>query len=58
MDHKGCELPNKGRQVMGTNGEQLWILQEMDEKHLEFQLSRIRQLGIASLAVVLMHSYM
>ena len=58
LDHEGCQLTGRGRKVEATNGETLWVFEELDQTHLEAQLERIRQQGIASLAVVLMHSYM
>lgn len=58
LHHGGCQLPDKGRRVSATNGETLWVFEELDESHLENQLKEIRDQGIASLAVVLMHSYM
>lgn len=58
LDHENCQLPTKGRRVSATNGETLWVYQEMDMLHLEDQLKAILAKGIESLAVVLMHSYM
>jgi len=48
----------KGRQVTATNGEVLWVSEELDATHLQMQLEEIYNEGIVSLAVVLMHSYM
>lgn len=58
LDHETCRLPVKGRQVAATNGEKLWVLEELDQEHLKNELQKIRDLGISSVAVVLMHSYM
>jgi 5-oxoprolinase (ATP-hydrolysing) len=58
LDAPGCQLPHKGSQVVAKNGEIMWVLEELDAAHLEEELASIRSQGIASLAVVLMHSYM
>lgn len=58
LDNTTCQLKNKGKAVTGTNGERLWVMQELDQADLEKQLSDIRAQGIPSLAVVLMNSYM
>ena len=58
LNHDVCQLANKGRQVTATNGEVLWVSEELDTTHLEMQLEEIYHQGIVSLAVVLMHSYM
>lgn len=58
LDNANCQLTNKGRPVTGSNGERLWVMQELDEEDLKKQLNEILKKGIASLAVVLMHSYM
>lgn len=58
LDHETCRLSSKGRQVTATNGEKLWVLEELDQAHLTNELQKIRDLGISSIAVVLMHSYM
>ena len=58
LHHETCRLPTEGmRWVTATNGETLWVFEELDAAHLEGQLRGIREQGIASLAVVLMHSY-
>jgi len=57
LNHDVCQLANKGRQVTATNGEVLWVSEELDTTHLEMQLEEIYHQGIVSLAVVLMHSY-
>ena len=58
LDHETCRLSTKGRSITATNGEKLWVLEELDQNHLKRELEKIYQLGISSLAVVLMHSYM
>lgn len=58
LNHDVCQLSKKGRQVTATNGEVLWVSEELDVADLETQLKDIHNEGIASLAVVLMHSYM
>ena len=58
LDCEGCQLPGRGRRVTAANGEALWVLEEIDEVHLERELAKIREEGITSIAVVLMHSYM
>ena len=58
LDAPGCQLPHKGSQVAAKNGEIMWVFEELDAAHLEEELAGIRSQGIASLAVVLMHSYM
>lgn len=60
LDHTACQLSakEKGRQVIATNGDKLWVVEELDEEHLTNELKRIQEKGISSIAVVLMHSYM
>lgn len=58
LDHPTCQLTTKGRQVDATNGEKLWVIEELDQEHLKSELKKIHEIGISSIAVVLMHSYM
>ncbi len=58
LDVASCQLKEKGRKVIGKNGEVMYVQQELDMINLESELVKIRNLGISSLAVVLMHSYM
>lgn len=58
LDSPRCQLTAKGRQVDATNGEKLWIIEELDQEHLKRELEKIHDKGISSIAVVLMHSYM
>lgn len=57
LDSPRCQLTAKGRQVDATNGEKLWIIEELDQEHLKRELEKIHDKGISSIAVVLMHSY-
>lgn len=55
---KRCQLNNENwRKVKGSTGENLLVMQELDEVALKKDLLHLKQLGIESLAVVLMHSY-
>ena len=58
LDQSGCQLGGQYRRVEASNGESLWIYEELDTCQLERELTEIRKQGINSLAVVLMHSYM
>lgn len=58
LDHSTCQMTHKGRKVTATNGESLFVLKELDQEHLTSELQRIRSMGITSVAVALMHSYM
>jgi len=44
--------------TMGTTGEKMHVKKPLDRTDLEKQLKGVREQGIKSLAVVLMHSYM
>ncbi|KAL6434957.1 hypothetical protein ACFW04_005248 [Cataglyphis niger] len=53
-----CHMENQSwRRVKGSTGEDLFVTQELDEAQLKEDLKELRNLGIESLAVVLMHSY-
>ncbi|XP_029678825.1 5-oxoprolinase isoform X2 [Formica exsecta] len=53
-----CHMENQTwRRVKGSTGEDLFVTQELDEAQLKEDLKELRDLGIESLAVVLMHSY-
>lgn len=53
-----CHMENQSwRRVKGSTGEDLFVTQELDEAQLKEDLKELRDLGIESLAVVLMHSY-
>ncbi|XP_070160046.1 5-oxoprolinase isoform X1 [Polyergus mexicanus] len=53
-----CHMENQSwRRVKGSTGEDLFVTQELDEAELKEDLKELRNLGIESLAVVLMHSY-
>ncbi|XP_011879574.1 PREDICTED: 5-oxoprolinase [Vollenhovia emeryi] len=53
-----CCMENKSwRKVKGSTGEDLFVIQELDETQLKEDLKRLRSLEIDSLAVVLAHSY-
>uniref|UniRef100_A0A6A7FY14 5-oxoprolinase-like n=4 Tax=Hirondellea gigas TaxID=1518452 RepID=A0A6A7FY14_9CRUS len=43
--------------VMGSTGEELLLLQELDEDLLRTELAEVRAKGVTSLAVLLLHSY-
>lgn len=54
-----CHLDNKNwRRVKGSTGEDLFVIQELDEEKLRRDLEELQRAGIESLAVVLAHSYM
>lgn len=53
-----CSLDNsKWRKVKGSTGEELFVIQELDEEKLKRDLNSLRNDGIDSVAVVLAHSY-
>jgi len=53
-----CRMENQlWRKVKGSTGEDLYVIQELDEAQLKEDLKTLRNLGIDSLAVVLAHSY-
>ena len=53
-----CYMKNESwRKVKGSTGEDLYVTQELDEIQLKKNLKELRDQGIESLAVVLMHSY-
>ncbi|XP_032687152.1 5-oxoprolinase isoform X2 [Odontomachus brunneus] len=53
-----CQLDNKlWRRVKGSTGEDMFVIQELDEAQLIKDLEELRNLKIDSLAVVLAHSY-
>lgn len=53
-----CEMSkNTWRKVKGSTGEDLYVTQELNEEELNENLKRLKNNGIESLAVVLMHSY-
>lgn len=55
---ESCCMENQSWQrVKGSTGEDLFIIQELDEAQLKEDLKALRNLGIDSLAVVLAHSY-
>lgn len=55
---KRCQLNRDNwRNVKGCTGEDLLVIQELDEEILRRDLLSLKKLGIESLAVVLMHSY-
>ncbi|KAK7086816.1 hypothetical protein SK128_027537 [Halocaridina rubra] len=59
QDMPTVEVLNNGWTIdMGTTGDEVLITQSLDEDKLRSDLARILSLGISSLAVVLMHSYM
>ena len=58
LDRKDCLIDkSKWRKVIGTTEEHLFVERELDEHTLIEDLKRLRNLGIDSLAVALMHSY-
>jgi len=53
-----CRMENQSwRRVKGSTGEDLFVIQELDEAQLKKDLKILRNLEIDSLAVVLAHSY-
>ena len=44
-------------QVTGDTGEQLVVVQPLDEDSLRTQLQAVLQKGISALTVLLLHSY-
>lgn len=53
-----CSLDHsEWRKVRGSTGEDLFVIQELDEEALMIDLQRLKDEGIESLAVVLAHSY-
>jgi len=53
-----CQMNNTlWREVQGSTGEDLFVIQELDEIQLMKDLRELRNMGINSLAVVLAHSY-
>ncbi|XP_043474758.1 5-oxoprolinase [Leptopilina heterotoma] len=55
---KRCQLNRDNwRNVKGCTGEDLLVIQELDEETLRRDLLSLKKIGIESLAVVLMHSY-
>ena len=53
-----CKLPSDSwKRVRGTTGQDLFVIEDLDENQLSKDLARLKQSGIESLAVVLMHSY-
>ncbi|KAJ8672521.1 hypothetical protein QAD02_003780 [Eretmocerus hayati] len=53
-----CDLTKRSwRKVRGSTGEELFVTQELDEEDLMKNLKYLKQKGIESLAVVMMHSY-
>ncbi|XP_018407362.1 PREDICTED: 5-oxoprolinase [Cyphomyrmex costatus] len=53
-----CRMKNQSwRKVKGSTGEDLYVIQELDEAQLKEDLKTLHNLGIDSLAVVLAHSY-
>ncbi len=53
-----CRMENQlWRKVKGSTGEDLYVIQELDEAQLKEDLKTLRNLGIDSLAIVLAHSY-
>lgn len=57
MVQDSCKLGLTSPVVMGTTGEKLYVWQMLDKEKLQSDLQRVFNLGIRSLAVVLMHSY-
>ncbi|XP_017878802.1 5-oxoprolinase isoform X2 [Ceratina calcarata] len=49
---------SKWRRVKGSTGEDLFVIEELDEVKLKKDLEELKESGIESLAVVLAHSYM
>lgn len=53
-----CRMENQSwRRVKGSTGEDLFVIQELDEEQLKKDLKEIRNMEIDSLAVILAHSY-
>lgn len=53
-----CRMENRSwRRVTGCTGEDLFVIQELDETQLKEDLKALRNLEVDSLAVVLAHSY-
>lgn len=54
-----CQMPCKDswRKVRGSTGEDLFVIQELDEGKLKEDLMDLKRSGIESIAVVLAHSY-
>lgn len=53
-----CCMENQSwRRVTGSTGEDLFVIQELDETQLKEDLKALRNLEVDSLAVVLAHSY-
>ncbi|XP_015124792.1 5-oxoprolinase [Diachasma alloeum] len=53
-----CSLDHgRWRKVKGSTGEDLFVIQELDEEALISDLERLKEDGIQSLAVILAHSY-
>ena len=59
LQSERCELEKTGwREVEGSTGEGLHVVQELDTEKLKKDLEGLRERGISSLACVLMHSYL
>ncbi|XP_070518965.1 5-oxoprolinase isoform X2 [Cardiocondyla obscurior] len=54
---RSCMENQSWRKVKGSTGEDLFVIQELDEEQLKKDLKTLRNLEIDSLAVVLAHSY-
>lgn len=55
-----CQLPDefwRGSEI-GTTGEMLHVWKTIDKEKVRQDLEKVKQKGINSIAVVLMHSYM
>lgn len=53
-----CQLvKDSWRKVKGSTGEDLFVMQELNEEKLKKDLLELKQSGIESIAVVLAHSY-
>ncbi|RZF46443.1 hypothetical protein LSTR_LSTR012518 [Laodelphax striatellus] len=57
-DQKRCEMNHNWPATNGTTGEKLFQMRALDKEKLHSDLVQLKEEGIKSIAVVLMHSYM
>ena len=59
LSNSSCHLDRSDwREARGTTGEEMFVTRELQEEDLRQKLLGLKQRGINSIAIVLMHSYM
>lgn len=51
------DKPPHWKQVIGTTGEKMLVVKDLDEEAVRRDLKKLREKGLESIAVVLAHSY-